>query len=116
VVVVEDDADSRRATERVLVANGYDVKSASTVKEALYLIERYGCDLLLSDVLLPDGTALELMRTLADADAAPKAIAMAGKLSIDRQAEFADAGFTGFVAKPVLFTQLLTEVERALTH
>lgn len=116
VVVVEEHEDSRRAMHRALAANGYDVQSAGTVKEALYLIERHGCDLLISDLLLPDGTAIELLRSLADAGEAPRAIAMTDNTSFKDQAAATQAGFTGFVGKPVMFTQLLTEVDRVLAH
>src|SRR5687768_14632045 len=93
VVVVEEHEESRRAMQRALAANGYDVKSAGTVKEALYLIERYGCDLLVADIVLPDGTAVELLRSLADAGEAPKAIAMTDNTSFKDQAAAAKAGF-----------------------
>jgi DNA-binding NtrC family response regulator len=116
VVVVEEYDDSRRVLKRLLEANGYSVRPAATIKEAMYIIQRDGCDLLISDVLLPDGTALDLMRTLATADAPPRAIAMTDGTSFEDKAAYAEAGFTGFVAKPILFTQLLAEVERALAH
>src|SRR5688500_1198704 len=116
VVVVEDHDVARRTLSRLLQANGYDVRPAATVQEALYVIEHHGCDLLISDMILPDGTGLELMRALAERRQTPVAIAMTGRTSADDQAEFAEAGFAGFVPKPVLFTQLLTEVERLLPH
>jgi DNA-binding NtrC family response regulator len=116
VVVVDEHEDSRQAMQRALAANGYDVKSAGTVKEALYIIERYGCDLLISDMLLPDGTAVDLLRSLADAHEAPKAIAMTDNTSFKERSAAAEAGFTAFVSKPVMFTQLLTEVDRVLAH
>jgi DNA-binding NtrC family response regulator len=116
VVVVEEHEDSRRAMQRALAANGYDVKCAGTVKEAIYIVERYGCDLLISDMLLPDGTAVELLRSLADVGETPKAIAMTDNTSFKDQADAAKAGCIAFVSKPVMFTQLLTEVDRALAH
>ena len=114
--MVEDHEDSRRAIRRLLDANGYDVKAVASVKEALYVLERYGCDLLISDILLPDGTGIELMRTLAAGNGVPKAIAMTGSTSSDDQTACAKAGFTAFVPKPIMFTQLLKEVERVLAH
>ena len=116
VVVVEDHDIARRTLARLLEANGYDVRPAATIQEALYVIERHGCDLLISDMILPDGTGLELMRALAERRQAPVAIAMTGKASAEDQTECAKAGFGGFVPKPILFTQLLTEVERLLPH
>ena len=56
VLLVEDDADVRLMTERILRRKGYDVACVSTAEEALERLGSGGnCDLLLTDIVLPGG-------------------------------------------------------------
>lgn len=66
ILLVEDDDVVRRFTERVLKKNGYTVISAGNVQEAVEIFsqEKEKLDLLLSDVVLPDGTGVKLADSL----------------------------------------------------
>ena len=62
-------------------------------------------DLLISDIGLPDGTGLELMRQI-QAIRPTKGIALSGRDSSEDVRESRDAGFAAHVAKPVDFHKL----------
>ncbi len=95
--------------------------SATTLTETLEKLPDAECDVLISDIGLPDGNGWELMARLGDA--APRyAIAMSGfGMASDRQRSLA-AGFRHHLLKPVepnqlerLLDEAAAEIERRLT-
>jgi len=116
VLVAEDHDDSRSALERLLAANGYVVHSAATVAEAITLARHHGCDLLISDIGLPDGSGLELMRQVKAIHRHSRGIAVTGFTTPEEVQACVDAGFERFLPKPVSFAALLTEMERLLQN
>jgi DNA-binding response OmpR family regulator len=114
VVVVEDHEDSRVALVRLLGAVGYAAVGAGSVREAEELVERHGCDLLIADIGLPDGSGLDLLRKLRAKREVGAAIALTGFAEHENEAACRSAGFTEFIPKPVRFEELEAAVKRLL--
>jgi two-component system, cell cycle response regulator DivK len=115
ILVVEDNARNMKLVRDVLQASGYRTLAATTGEEALELAREHLPALLLVDIHLPglDGVATlaELRadeRTAAIPAVAVTAQAMAG----DRQ-RFLDAGFDGYLSKPVDIDELVATVREA---
>lgn len=109
LLFVEDHADTGKVIARILEADGYQVVRAASVAEAKTVAERemagQGIDLVVSDLGLPDGSGLELMRELADRFGL-KGIALSGYgMESDLQASAA-AGFVHHLIKPIKSNQL----------
>src|SRR5690349_4228137 len=102
VLVVEDHEDSRRFLVRLLAKQGYTVHGAASATEAIGIAANKGCDLLISDVSLPDSNGLELMRNLRSRHRL-KGIAVSGHVSAEHRTEAAAAGFDWFLPKPMDF-------------
>lgn len=64
VLVLEDDTVVRELSCRMLKDAGYDVKSAASVQDARTFMESDCCDLMMADMVLPDGNGLELAQEL----------------------------------------------------
>lgn len=64
VLIVEDDALTRRAVMRRLKGAGYHVVGADSVQFALHVAQSVTLDAVVSDFDLPDGTAIELYAAL----------------------------------------------------
>src|SRR5436190_1131712 len=64
ILLVEDNKDTLRYIALTLNARGHEVTVAERLVEALQIAEEQPMDLLISDIELPDGTGLELMRQL----------------------------------------------------
>jgi CheY-like chemotaxis protein len=64
IVIVENHADTLRCLESFLHAMGHTVLSARSMKEALALLPVSDCDVLLSDIGLPDGDGWLLLENL----------------------------------------------------
>ncbi len=62
ILVVEDEASMREVLRIVLQAEGYSVAEAASLAQAQDRFFREGADLVICDLLLPDGNGLELVR------------------------------------------------------
>lgn len=102
VFVVENHPDTLSALTLYLEEMGHVVLSATTMTEALEKLPDAACDVLLSDIGLPDGDGWELLRSFcAGRDPCPiYAIAMSGfGLNADR-ARSEEAGYRHHLLKP----------------
>lgn len=66
IFVVEDDLGIRELLEFLLVSQEYAVKTFPTAGEFKNCISKETADLILMDVMLPDGNGLEMCRNLTD--------------------------------------------------
>jgi CheY-like chemotaxis protein len=108
VLLVEDNEDSAAAMAEFLRLHGYEVRIASTLREALDQVE--GTDLLVSDIALPDGTGHELMEQINSQRPMP-GIALSGYGSADDARRSAAAGFMRHIVKPVDPGELLGAID-----
>ena len=113
ILLVEDDADSLAALARLLKMAGYGALSAGTAEEALRLAAAHRCDLVVSDVGLPDRSGLDLMRELVALYRIP-GIAVSGYTGAADVTECERAGFSRHLKKPIDFQTLLRTVEEVL--
>ena len=113
VLVVEDNDRNMKLLRDVLQATGYRTLEASTGRQAL-LLAKHRPDLILMDVRLPDMDGLEALRMVrADARTAsiPVVAVTAQAMKGDRE-RFLQAGFDGYLPKPLDVDELLAAVDQ----
>ena len=109
ILLVEDHADSAEALELGLSSAGYRVIVATSVQSALsHRYEEF--DVVVSDLGLPDGSGLEVMRGLRDRRPVP-GIALSGFGAASDVLSSRDAGFQRHLVKPVDLSQLIESIE-----
>jgi CheY-like chemotaxis protein len=113
LLLVEDNADTLRHLAKLLVQRGHIVSTAADFGTARGLIMSAGFDLVISDIELPDGNGLELIRELGRIRPTP-AIALSGFGSVDDLMLSKDAGFADHLIKPILFDDLEASIARVL--
>lgn len=111
ILVVEDHADTRQLIALYLQMQGHSVETATTMHEALEALSARECDLLLSDIGLPDGDGWELLRQ-AKPNSPPYAIAMSGFGMVADQARSREAGFRHHMVKPISADKLDAMLEK----
>ena len=111
ILLVEDHEDTLRVIARLLRSFGYDVETAATVKSALAMPEAGEFDLLVSDIGLPDGSGLDIMRAVK-AKGRLKGIALSGFVQDEDFRRSREAGFEQHLTKPVNFQQLEQVIRR----
>jgi DNA-binding NtrC family response regulator len=100
-IVVEDDVRLRGALATALAGMGCAVREAGTVGDAVALISVAVPDLLLLDVVLPDGRARDVLCALQGRSPTPQVIAMSGAAEPDESFELAALGVRAYLKKPV---------------
>jgi CheY-like chemotaxis protein len=111
VLLIEDDADTVRLMSRVLRSMGCQVRSATTVHDAIDLAWKERFQLVISDIGLPDGSGLEVMRELSSRFAL-SGIAVSGYGTEEDVRRSLEAGFAQHITKPLNPRQLLDAVNR----
>ena len=114
ILVVDDEADLRELLEITLVKMGLDVDSASTVREARALLGQHAYALVLTDMRLPDGTGLELVREVAGMGRGTPIAVITAYGSAENAVIALKAGAFDYVSKPVVLDDLRTMVRSAL--
>jgi CheY-like chemotaxis protein len=111
VLLVEDHNDTARVLLRLLERSGYEVGYASNLVAAEQLADQKHFDLVISDLGLPDGSGLELMRKLRAKHALP-GIALSGYGMDEDRAASKAAGFAEHFTKPVDSERLRIAIAR----
>ena len=102
VVAVDDDADTRGWLQAVLTRHGALAWCASSVDEALALLDRVRPGLLISDLAMPGSDGYALIRSSRERQGAMRiaALAFSGQATQEARERALDAGYDAFVAKP----------------
>ena len=65
ILIIDDDFSLRKVIEKALKNSKTNIKGVSTISEAWVDIEKNRFDLIICDVVLPDGDGLELVKKLS---------------------------------------------------
>ncbi len=113
VLVVDDEADLRELLSLTLVRLGLDVDTAESVSAARVLLARNAYALCLTDMRLPDGTGLDLVRHVSVSQGPPIAVITAYG-SAENAVAALKAGAFDYLTKPVDIEQLRMLVRSAV--
>jgi two-component system KDP operon response regulator KdpE len=113
VLVVDDEPQFLRALETNLRGAGYEVETATTAQEALTAAGLRPPDAVILDLLLPDGTGIEVCRELRAWSEAPIVLVSAVGDEAEKIAAL-DAGADDYVTKPFAMGELLARLRAAL--
>jgi two-component system response regulator PilR (NtrC family) len=114
ILVVDDEADLRELLEITLLKMGLDVDSAATLAEARALLARHTYALVLTDMRLPDGLGLELVREVTAACKSTPIAVVTAYGSAENAVVALKAGAFDYVTKPVVLEDLRIMVRSAL--
>src|SRR5438270_706794 len=114
ILLVEDKESLRRVLRLTLEHSGYSVTEAADAREALQEISRVPHKVVLTDLRMPNGSGLDVLRAAKDANSDTPVIVMTAYGSIDEAVQAMKDGAHDFLQKPVDSNHLLLLVERAL--
>lgn len=108
VLLVEDDGNARSAAETVLAAAGLHVIIADSVESGWHLFCRHQPHLAILDILLPDGSGVDLCRRIREHESlgGTPVIMLTGQSGIESKRSGFDAGADQYLVKPVLPEEL----------
>ena len=114
ILVIDDDALVRDVIGEMLVVAGYEVVAAATAAEALELFMEEGVGLVVTDIVMPDVSGLELLEAMRLHRPSLPIVLVTGANTRDNLSEALTRGADGLVAKPFTTTELQEAVEKAL--
>jgi two-component system response regulator MprA len=114
VLVVDDEPQLRRALERALKLEGYEVELAADGEEALRSVGTGPLDAIVLDVLMPKLDGLEVCRELrARGDEVP-ILMLTARDAVQDRVDGLDAGADDYVVKPFALEELLARLRALL--
>jgi len=114
VLLVEDDHLVASALSMVLTRGGYEVHIAVDVAEALPAFEAQPFDAVVTDLLMPGGTGLDLLKEIEQRDPEVPVIIITADHSVQAAAEAVREHAFDYLTKPVERERLLDTVARAI--
>jgi two-component system, NtrC family, response regulator PilR len=114
ILVVDDEPDLVANYERLLRRRGFQVVSAGTRGDGLVLVERAPIALLITDLRLPDGDGLDLVRAARRLPTPTPSMVVTGFASEASRAASMAAGAAAFLAKPFAASAFTSLVESML--
>ncbi|MEE4299803.1 MAG: sigma-54 dependent transcriptional regulator [Pseudomonadales bacterium] len=113
-LIVDDEPDIRELLEITLGRMGLDTASAADLAEAHSLLQEGSFDVCLTDMRLPDGNGIDLVRHISRRFSELPVAVITAHGSMDAAIEALKAGAFDFVSKPVDLAQLRNLVDQAL--
>jgi CheY-like chemotaxis protein len=114
ILVVDDDDGLLSALSDLLAAENYEVVLARSGAEALNVVYQDPPHLILTDLLMPDTTGLELLRKLRGdlSTCQIPCLVLTAAGDVDSETQAIDAGADDYITKPVEGGRLLSRVRR----
>jgi DNA-binding NtrC family response regulator len=106
VMVVDDEPGIRTALRANFLRHGWRVETASGVREALRNLEAREFDLIVTDMRMPDGSGMEVMRAARQTNAATAVILLTAFGSVPDAVSAMRDGALDYVTKPIPFDRL----------
>jgi signal transduction histidine kinase len=114
ILVVDDELGMREGCRRALGPAGYTVDTADSLAAGFKLLQDNGYDLYLLDIMLPDGSGLDLMESILRQDPHAICIIITGFGSIEMATTAVRRGAYFFLAKPFTSDELTVSVAKGL--
>ncbi len=114
ILVVDDEAPQRRLASRLLSTHGYACAEAASEAQALESVAEQPPDLVLTDMTMPGGSGISLIRTLQASHPDIATVMVTGRDDPEIADQALDGGAYGYVIKPFAQNQLLIAVSGAL--
>lgn len=115
-LLIIDDEPSVLSVLSTLLGPVHDCKTANNAAEAIECLKEDNFDLVLSDIMMPGMTGLELLAEITKLSPDSVVILISGNLSIQSAIEAMRRGAFDYVTKPFNLSDVETAVSRALRH
>ena len=101
VLVVDDESGIRETLNLFLTGEGYEVETAKDVHTALSKLETFDPDVVVSDIVMPKVSGIELLEQLRAGAPKVKVIMITGEPTVETASEAVRQGAFDYLSKPV---------------
>ena len=106
ILVIEDEEETRQVITSCLCRKGYEVFSIATAKEAVELVKKEHPDITLLDILLSDGSGLDILKQIKEFDKNIKVVMVTVLEDGDTIRQAKSLGADEYVTKPATIEYL----------
>jgi DNA-binding NtrC family response regulator len=114
ILIVEDDQANLESVEKIFVREGYRVWTATSGEEALAILRREPVQVLLTDLMMPGLSGMDLLKAVRAVSPDVEVIVMTAYGTVETAVQAMKEGAYDFVTKPLKRALLLKGVRRAL--
>jgi diguanylate cyclase (GGDEF)-like protein len=114
VLIVDDEAAARDTIADLLTEDGYSVTATESGEKALGLLEQSSFDLIISDLMMPSMSGIELTKSIKATGTDTPIVVITGFATIELAVESMKAGAYDFITKPFNIEQIKITVQKAL--
>jgi len=114
LLIVDDEGSILDFLSLLFQQEGYEVDTARTVEEARHALGHSTYDLVLCDVVMPDGNGIDLLREIKSGEADPAVIMMTAYTSTKAAIEAMKLGAADYISKPFDVEELKIVAQKAL--
>lgn len=116
ILVVDDDASVLDVTSVLLKEYGYDVTTSSTAGEAIEILQRSNVEIVLTDIVMPEISGIELVRAIHDINPNIPVILMTAYADMEKVINALKIGAFDFITKPYSAQLLIHSIKRAYSY
>ncbi len=114
ILLIEDDAELREIIGKSLTKENYVVEYAPSRAEAIFKLGMYEYDLVLLDIMLPDGSGLDVLKSMHEMEHQPHIIIISARDSLDDKVKGLDLGADDYLPKPFHLAELHARIKSVL--
>lgn len=114
ILVVDDEHGMRLTLSEFLRNERYDVQTAEDSEEALQLVRNCDLDVIISDILLPRASGVDLLKKIQEINSDIKVILMTGQPTVETAVQAVRKGAFDYLSKPISREMLLRTVSNAI--
>lgn len=114
LLLVEDEDTLRESLKRVFMRDGYEIDVAQDAESALKILGERTYDLIITDILLPGITGIELLKKYKEQNTEQLFIVMTAFASLETAVEALRGGAHDYIIKPVMHEEIKRVVKNAL--
>lgn len=114
LLIVDDEDTLCESLQRVLMSEGYEVEIADSAESAFLLLKDKSYDLIITDIILPGISGIELLSKYRRTKPSQKVIIITAYGSMETAVAAMKAGACDFVTKPLMHDELKRVVRSAL--
>jgi DNA-binding NtrC family response regulator len=114
ILVIDDEDIVRTSCSRALVPEGYEVKLAKNGIEGLKMIGEEKCDIVLTDLKMPDMDGIEVLQKIKEGWPDIEVIIITGYQTVDTAVKSIKLGAFDYIEKPFTPDALLVAVAKAM--
>lgn len=115
ILVIEDDTEIRKLLKRFLSINGYIVSAVQNLKKSHEIIDYFKFDLIILDIMLPDGTGFEFVKKYKDSLNIP-IIILSAMGHTDDKIHGLENGAKDYITKPFEPRELLARIKNLIIN